>query len=85
MGLDHSYYKDNYWCLLYEMYNEYNIKYGNRRASNLATNFKNPSLSSKNKSTAYLVDMIGRKFASDASSSSSSSTSSLYELNIFFK
>ena len=41
MRLDHSYYKDNYRCLLYEMYNEYNAKYENRRAFNLATNFKN--------------------------------------------
>ena len=83
MGLDHSYYKDNYRCLLYEMYNEYNTKYGNRRASNLATNFENPSSSSKDKSVAHLVNMIRRKFASGASSSSSSSTSSLHELNLF--
>ena len=47
MRLDHSNYKDNYRCSLYEMYNEYNTKYGNRRASNLATNFENPSSSSK--------------------------------------
>ena len=85
MGLDHSCYKDNYRCLLYVMYNEYNAMYGNRRASNLAINFENPSSSSKNESTAHLVNMIRRKFASGASSSSfsSSSTSSLHELNIF--
>ena len=83
MGLDHSYYKDNYRCLLYEMYNEYNTKYRNRRASNLAINFENPSSSSKVKSTAYLVNIIKKKLASDASSSSSSSsTSSLHELNL---
>ena len=86
MGLDHSYYKDNYRCLFYEMYNEYNTKYGNRRASNLATNFENPFSSSKDKSTTHLVNMIRRKFtsgASSTSSSSSSSTSSLHELHIF--
>ena len=57
--------------------------YGNKRASNLAINFENPSSSSKNKSTARLVKMIKRKFASGASFSSSS-TSSLHELNFFF-
>ena len=75
------------------MYNEYNAIYENRRACNLATNFENPSSSSKNKSPAHLVNMIRRKFASGASSfsyfsssssSSSSSTGSLHELNLFF-
>ena len=85
MRLDYSYYKNNYRCLLYAMYNEYNAMYGNRRVPNLAINFENPSSSSKNKSTAHLVNMIIRKFTSGASSSSSfsSSTSSLHELNHF--
>ena len=82
---DHSYYKDNCHCLLYEMYNEYNATYGNRQASNLATNFENPSSSSENKSTAHLVNMIRKKFVSGVSSSSSSSTGSLHELNLLFK
>ena len=83
MRLDYSYYKNNYRCLLNEMYNEYNAKCGNKRASNLDTNFENLSSSFKNKSKAHLVNMIRRKFASGASSSSSTSTSSLHKLNIF--
>ena len=71
MGLNHFYYKNNYQCLLYEMYNKYNVICGNRQASNLATNFENPFSSSKNKSMAHIVNMIRRKFSSDSSSSSS--------------
>lgn len=71
------------------MYNEYNGVHGNRKASNLATNIKITSSSTKSKSTSHILNIIRRKFASGSCTSSSSTTAlstsstSLYELNFY--
>ncbi|KAH7670359.1 Ribonuclease H-like protein [Dioscorea alata] len=84
MGLDHSFLKENYRSLFYDMYNEYHEKYGDRRAFNLSTTIESSSSGTKNRSATYVVNLINQQFfmgGSSSSSNSSTTPTSSYEIN----
>ncbi|KAH7679060.1 Ribonuclease H-like protein [Dioscorea alata] len=84
MGLDHSFLKENYRSLFYDMYNEYHKKHGDRWAFNLPTTIESSSSNTKNRSATRVVNLINQIFfmgGSSSSSNTSTTSTSFYEIN----